>query len=189
MSAQVLLGGTNTTSMPVVRQVREIIVPKTFNLTTLRDDITLLRFVRAVRFTPSIQAIQLPTRSEANETFDETILTVSGYGKTENSEASTRLRYVNVQGITNEVCTQTYGDIITSRLLCTHGYPNVTQGSCTGDSGGPLILENEGAAPTLVGMVSFVSSRGCAVGDPQGFTRVGSYIDYISNITGIAIRG
>lgn len=108
--------------------------------------------------------------------------------KTESSYSSNSLLYVNVIGITNDECKKIYGDIVTEYILCTHGYPNDDQGSCTGDSGGPLFMEKNDTKPTLVGMVSFVSERGCTVGDPQGFTRVGSYLEWISNITGIAIR-
>jgi hypothetical protein len=42
--------------------------------------------------------------------------------------------------------------------------------------------------PVLTGVVSFVSIRGCAYGDPSGFTRVGSYLQWISDNTGIKIR-
>jgi secreted trypsin-like serine protease len=53
-----------------------------------------------------------------------------------------------------------------------------------GDSGGPLVLEKHGN-PTQIGIVSFVSSRGCAYGDPSGYTNVEKYLDWISDMTGI----
>lgn len=174
--------------MRTVRNVIRIVRSDAFNLTTLRDDIALLQLAPPVRFNANVQPIQLPAKSQANETYDGSILTVSGFGKTESSYSSDILRYVNVKGISNDECEESYGQIVTPKILCTQGYPNVTQGSCTGDSGGPLIMENENGNPTLVGMVSFVSGRGCTVGDPQGFTRVGSYLEFISNVTKIALR-
>ena len=184
-----LFGSVNKTSMRVVRNVIRIVRPDSFNLTTLKDDISLLQLAIPVRFNSNVQPIQLPAKSEANETYDESILTVSGFGQTENSYSSNILRYVQVKGISNDECKKSYGDIITPYILCTHGYPNEDQGSCNGDSGGPLIIENgNGTKPTLVGTVSFVSMRGCTVGDPQGFTRVGSYLDWISKVTNIALR-
>jgi len=54
-----------------------------------------------------------------------------------------------------------------------------------GDSGGPLIyLESDGIY-TEVGIVSFGSSAGCTQGYPAAFTRVTSYLDWISSTTGV----
>lgn len=39
-----------------------------------------------------------------------------------------------------------------------------------------------------IGVVSFVSSRGCEAEDPAGFVRVTSYLDWIRQNTGIQIR-
>jgi secreted trypsin-like serine protease len=49
-----------------------------------------------------------------------------------------------------------------------------------GDAGGPLVFNN-----TQIGIVSFFSSRGCAVGHPMGFARVSSFREWIWNNTGI----
>ena len=40
----------------------------------------------------------------------------------------------------------------------------------------------------VVGIVSFGERLGCTVGWPQGFTKVGSYLDWIGQRTGIALR-
>jgi len=54
-----------------------------------------------------------------------------------------------------------------------------------GDSGGPLIyLESDGIY-TEVGIVSFGASAGCQLGYPAAFTRVNSYLDWISSNTGV----
>lgn len=39
-----------------------------------------------------------------------------------------------------------------------------------------------------VGIVSFVSSRGCSNGDPSGYTRVSKYLQWINKVTGIPIQ-
>lgn len=46
---------------------------------------------------------------------------------------------------------------------------------------------NENGVPVQIGIVSFVSSRGCTYGDPSGYTNVGRYIDWISRHTGLRI--
>jgi secreted trypsin-like serine protease len=53
-----------------------------------------------------------------------------------------------------------------------------------GDSGGPLVIGNVGNY-TLIGVVSFGSTRGCAAGDPMGFARVTSFVDWIRQRTGL----
>jgi len=54
-----------------------------------------------------------------------------------------------------------------------------------GDSGGPLVyLESDGIY-TEVGIVSFGSSAGCTQGYPVGFTRITSYLSWISSNTGV----
>ena len=54
-----------------------------------------------------------------------------------------------------------------------------------GDSGGPLIYRESDGVYTQVGIVSFVSSAGCTRGYPAGFTRVTSYLNWISSNTGL----
>lgn len=55
------------------------------------------------------------------------------------------------------------------------------------DSGGPMAFDDNGIT-VQVGIVSFVSSRGCKYGDPSGYTRVAKYLDWISSETGIPLR-
>jgi hypothetical protein len=58
-----------------------------------------------------------------------------------------------------------------------------------GDSGGPLVyLESDGLY-TEVGIVSFGAAPGCQQGYPIAFTRVSSYLSWISLKTGVHARG
>jgi len=52
-----------------------------------------------------------------------------------------------------------------------------------GDSGGALVVQNGGNF-TQIGVVSFVSSAGCASGFPSGYTRVTFFLDWIRSNTG-----
>ena len=56
-----------------------------------------------------------------------------------------------------------------------------------GDSGGALVLNN-GNGYTQIGVVSFVSSAGCASGYPSGYVRVTSYLDWLRTNAGVAIN-
>lgn len=49
-----------------------------------------------------------------------------------------------------------------------------------------VIYEN--GVPTLIGVTSFISGRGCGAGDPTGFARVSRFLTWINAITGIPLR-
>jgi len=53
-----------------------------------------------------------------------------------------------------------------------------------GDSGSPLVIDN-GITYTQIGIVSFVSNKGCTYGLPSGYTRVTSYLDWIKTNAGL----
>ena len=53
-----------------------------------------------------------------------------------------------------------------------------------GDSGGALVVQN-GGSYTQIGVVSFVSSAGCASGYPSGYARVSSFRSWIQSNTGV----
>jgi secreted trypsin-like serine protease len=57
-----------------------------------------------------------------------------------------------------------------------------------GDSGGPLVYQEDDGNYTQVGIVSFGAAAGCQRGYPVGFTRVPSFLSWISTNTGISIN-
>lgn len=84
--------------------------------------------------------------------------------------------------IDNDECrdrhTNPFANFVHNSTLC--AFRKIGQGACHGDSGGPLI-----AGRKLVGLVSW--GNPCARGYPDGYTRVSSHIDWISNHTGINV--
>ena len=54
-----------------------------------------------------------------------------------------------------------------------------------GDSGGPLVYRESDGVYTQVGIVSFGAAAGCELGYPAAFTRVTSYLNWISSKTGL----
>ncbi|KAF4517251.1 hypothetical protein B566_EDAN011635 [Ephemera danica] len=102
--------------------------------------------------------------------------------RTGTDQISKELRYVNVTVITNRECKNSFGPIITSSKLCTDSLnANGNEGTCNGDSGGPLIItEPSDGEPTLIGVVSF-GAESCEAGVPSAYTRVTSHLDWIAN--------
>ncbi|XP_017111094.1 chymotrypsin-1 [Drosophila elegans] len=105
---------------------------------------------------------------------------LTGWGSTSPSTTSAtlpdHLQALNYRTISNEECNQK-GFRVTRNEICALAVQG--QGACVGDSGGPLI--KPGPQPHLVGIVSYGSST-CAQGRPDVYTRVSSFLAYISQV-------
>ncbi|KDR11874.1 Chymotrypsin BI [Zootermopsis nevadensis] len=168
----------------VVVNSRNSIVHGSYNENTINNDIAVIRLTAAVSLSTYISPVRL---RNLNSDLAGESTRVSGWGKTSDSSnsISTTLNYVDLTVITNTVCANTYGNIITATKICV-STPN-GQSTCNGDSGGALTyLESDGRY-TQVGIVSFGSSAGCQRGYPAAFTRVTSYLSWISSNTGLIL--
>ncbi|XP_037933850.1 serine protease 1-like [Teleopsis dalmanni] len=183
-SIAVYLGSTVRTSPTVTRTVSKsnIIQHSGYNSNTLANDVSLL-YIAAVSYTTNIQAIKLPAIASSYSTYAGSYAIASGWGRTsDSSSVSSTLNYARLPVITNSVCSSTYGSsVITSAVICV-STPSGTS-TCQGDSGGPLALES---SKELIGVTSFVSSKGCASGAPAGFARVTSHLAWIKTNSGVS---
>jgi len=162
-----------------------------FNSVLLNNDIALIKLPSPIPFGKSITPILLPKASQASSNWHKKQAVVSGFGRItdESAQVSSNLNFVNVRVIGNSDCASIFGSkIVTKSVICAKGMENVNQNACQGDSGGPLVTYLEDGTPVQIGIVSFVSSRGCTFGDPSGYTKVGKYIQWISKETGIPVR-
>ncbi|CAG2066185.1 unnamed protein product [Timema podura] len=158
-----------------------------FNINTLFNDVALLKLPVPVQSNQYIQTISL---AAGYNSFENHHAQVSGFGKTsdlpalsatsfvpDTNSVSSTLNYADLKVINNNECLRYYSPsiILDSTLCCA----TVSGGStCNGDSGGPLIMRN-GGQPVQIGVVSFVSSKGCASGYPAGYARVSSFYQWI----------
>ncbi|CAG0909880.1 unnamed protein product, partial [Cyprideis torosa] len=93
------------------------------------------------------------------------------------------LQQAELQIVDNQACQQTLSYRLSDSMLCA-GYPPGGRDSCSGDSGGPLIVQRDGV-PHQVGLVSF--GDGC--GKPGRFgvySRLSVVAAWISSYTEVA---
>jgi secreted trypsin-like serine protease len=147
--------------------------------TVLSNDIAMIYLADAMSDWldhPHLGTIKLP--ASINDDFAGQIATATGFGLTSDDPStgiSEKLKYVDMPVITNAVCAQIFGNIITDSKLCT----NTTGGStCAGDEGTGLTVDIQGVR-TIIGIVSFRAAAGCTLGHPAVFTRVTEFVDWI----------
>ncbi|KAJ8982607.1 hypothetical protein NQ317_005079, partial [Molorchus minor] len=163
---------TNTEPSRLMLNSTEYVIHEGWNETTLQDDIALIKLPINVTLNEYISTIDYATGD--NDYVDE-LGTVMGWGLTETSAGvSPVLKHVNVSIMSNEACAATssqYASVLIDTHICTSGTGAV--GSCSGDSGGPLIADGK-----QVGIVSFGASD-CTAGYPSVYARVTSYTEWI----------
>jgi hypothetical protein len=108
--------------------------------------------------------------------------TVTGWGNMDPSswlgEFPDVLQEVSLPLIGADPCGATWGQALGDKHICA-GYPNMTKAVCSGDSGGPLMVQTPGGEWLQVGIVS-AGPIGCTDSTlPDIFTRVGAYRQWI----------
>lgn len=93
------------------------------------------------------------------------------------------MRFLNVFTLSNEDCRERVGEdgarFVHDSVLCT--FHRVGAGLCRYDSGSPLVANQR-----LIGIASWFTHP-CGSGYPDGFTRVSSFLDWISENAGIEL--
>nr|ACR15973.2 serine protease 35 [Mamestra configurata] len=149
----------------------------------IRNDIAMINLPSNVGFSTTIAPIALPSGNELNNNFNGATAVASGFGRTRDGEdlsVNQFLSHVSLPVITNAVCSQAtilFQLLIQPSNICTSGAGG--RGTCQGDSGGPLVVNSNGRN-ILIGVTSFGTGRGCAIGDPAAYARVTSYISWIN---------
>lgn len=134
-------------------------------------DIGLAILEKPIQFSDNVQVIDW--EKEHNDEGRDCM--ASGWGQTGASAPSPdHLQYVHLKVISNDEC-RSRGQQVQDKDICT--YTKEGEGTCFGDSGGPLISDGR-----LIGCVS----RGipCAVGKPDVYTRTSHFADWIEQNRG-----
>ncbi|XP_041479083.1 uncharacterized protein LOC121426747 isoform X3 [Lytechinus variegatus] len=166
------------TNYSVSPPIAQIIDHPNYYSTSGGDDITLIRFEQPVEINDYVRPICLP--SATNETRVYRRCYAAGWGTLAFGDvASNDLLKVLLGIIDNDECDQMYGDIIPSKICA--GYKTGGYDSCNGDSGGPLACEGDDGRWHLIGITSY-GNLGCGdPGFPGVYTRVSSFLDFISD--------
>ncbi len=134
-------------------------------------DVALLRLATATTLAP-IRIVEL---SEADLWTPGTSATIIGWGAQNwGGGPSNELRETQVPIVPDNDCQASYGLTLgfdATTMVCA-GEPSGQHDSCSGDSGGPLMVADRSGAPVLAGAVSF--GLGCAFPTQYGvYSRVG----------------
>lgn len=182
LSAQdftVHLGGHYLPDPLIASNVESIIEHHQYDSVNTNYDFALIKLSNPVNFAanPHIRPVCLP--SDAQDTFEDRLGTVTGWGTTVENDPtlSEVLREVVVNIMSNNDCSLS----VTEQQMCA----GVTEGgkdSCQGDSGGPLLTtlnsSDHGDQYQVVGVVSW--GYGCAKpGYPGVYARVTSQLSWI----------
>ncbi|XP_066158584.1 proclotting enzyme-like isoform X1 [Euwallacea fornicatus] len=168
---------TNSEVRHVEKRVKRVVRHRGFDPRTLYNDIAILTLDSPIDFNSMIRPVCLPsggTRDWAGSTG-----TVIGWGSLrESGPQPAILQEVNIPIWGNLDCKQKYGLAapggIVEHMLCAG---KDSKDSCSGDSGGPLMVEN--GRWTQVGIVSW--GIGCGKGQYPGvYTRVEKFLPWIN---------
>uniref|UniRef100_A0AAY4A9C2 Vitamin K-dependent protein C n=1 Tax=Denticeps clupeoides TaxID=299321 RepID=A0AAY4A9C2_9TELE len=147
-------------------------------------DIALIKLKQHITFNTNIMPLCLPSRD--HQYIPDTL--VSGFGMTEDKKIPTKLRFVRVPLVKDDVCRKSIEKItnetsedfkFTENMFCA-GFPEGGRDSCSGDGGGAFALENNNQF-WAAGIVSWGVNCGEA-GKYGVYTRVAQYSGWINDI-------
>ncbi|GJQ80515.1 hypothetical protein Trydic_g12406 [Trypoxylus dichotomus] len=166
-----ILAGTNTlNSGGTTRGSSRLILHGSYNQNTLANDIAVIRLSSALAMGGNVAQVSLST---ANTGAVAAVL--AGWGRiSSNGGIPNNLQQLSTQTLTHAQCQQSWGSQVTTLQIC--ALIGSGRGACNGDSGGPLYQSSNGAQ---LGVVSFGRAGGCAIGWPDVYARVSSYVNWI----------
>lgn len=151
------------------------IIHDQYNPGTHANDLALIKLSKAVEFTDKIQPALLPNPVTDVLRVDQRVIAIGwGLKNTENETIASALQWAPLNIVANELCDKLDPELSTT--VCAESESN--QSVCNIDSGSPVVLETD--MLTLVGVTSFRNVVGCHFGTPQAFSRIASYVDWIT---------
>uniref|UniRef100_A0AAQ6IDR8 Peptidase S1 domain-containing protein n=1 Tax=Anabas testudineus TaxID=64144 RepID=A0AAQ6IDR8_ANATE len=157
-----------------------IIVHEKWNSLFIRNDIALIQLKSPVALSDTITPACLPAADFILPHDDPCYVT--GWGRiSTGGPIADILQQALLPVVDHATCTRSdwWGSQVKETMVCAGGDGIVS--GCNGDSGGPLNCKNADGVWEVQGIVSFGSGLSCNFPKkPTVFTRVSSYIDWIS---------
>ncbi|XP_040578710.1 chymotrypsinogen A [Lepeophtheirus salmonis] len=173
---------TNSNAYTRSYSVDSIIIHGEYTESTVRNDIALLKLSSLVEVNDGTYPACIPT--DENKKYVDQLVVVSGWGRyslsSENLSPLLKRTGLKVLSNSHQYCINGAGlnQTPVDSKMC--AYESGTD-SCAGDSGGPLILPEDGRC-TIVGIVSY--GVGCANAFHAGvYTRVTSFLFWIKYLS------
>lgn len=140
-----------------------------FSTKPIKDDVGLIKLMKIVTYTANVY----PIRISNNVVGDGATVTLSGFGRLVNNESAKFLQYLTQTVWSNERCNDTLQSTnLNEKNVCAFNADG--NGACNGDSGSPLINDNQ-----QVGIASWVRQP-CGSNHPDVYVRVKDYLNWIS---------
>ena len=159
----------------IIKTGKPKVHPEYSNNDQYHNDIAIIPLKQAAKFTDFVSPICLAT-----ELSQENDMWLAGWGRTENYPSSPIKLKVLVRRASKNYCVPLYRSInrrILYSQICAGGEAGVD--SCSGDSGGPLMVQYGLETWYAEGIVSF--GLGCGVKDwPAVYTNIPYYIPWIT---------
>ncbi|KAK2835506.1 hypothetical protein Q5P01_015990 [Channa striata] len=169
----VLRSGVGALVIPIQR----VIIHPDFNGTNMDVDVALLELAVPAPISYTIQSVCLP--SPVHHFLKNAECYITGWGSMrEGGSLTNLLQKAPVKIIDQTDCQQSYGDVLTTNMMCA-GYMEGGRDTCLGDSGGPLTCRQLSGQWFIAGVTSW--GHGCGrIGFPGVYTRLTSVRKWIS---------
>ncbi|CAG9856891.1 unnamed protein product [Phyllotreta striolata] len=163
-------------------QISEIVKHPQFVLQNAQNDIALIKLDREVEFTDYIKPVCLPNENSYYDT--NTRVMVAGWGKTHFKGKSSQILKKAILPVVNRAyCNAGVNRLIIGQICL--GYGN-GEGTCNGDSGGPLMIqrwENAELVTYQLGIISY-GLQECGT-ELSVNTFIPVYLNWIYSIIGV----
>jgi len=183
---------TNETGEQVLG-VSELHVHPKYGRFSHKYDVALLKLERPLEFTDHISPVCLPNALGEKLPEPDTATFVTGWGTTEPENASQpdsflyaqgglspTLQQVSVPIVSTDKCKKAYDSSVDEKVMFCAGLDEGGKDSCSGDSGGPVVVQDlaSNGKWTQIGIVSW--GNGCAQPGFYGvYSKVSAFMDFI----------
>lgn len=161
-----------------VRYITKVIMHPDFVPETYDNDIALIKVDNPFNIESKFSQVATICLERNIPILAYDIATIAGFGASAFHESSKKHLYTTEIAIIDQgICNVSFSDAITDNMICAGGMISNKRDACSGDSGGPMQMDN-GDHVSLVGIVSFGNS--CATqGFPGIYTKADNYYDWI----------